>query len=341
MKKIFSIMIVAIMIISLVGCSAESNKASDNGYNSVVGEMAGANGIFGDVQYDEVESESSYSNKEPEINEDYENTDVTEEYLERKIVYTVTTELQTKDFDAAMTAINDNIQKNGGYVQSQKQTDNGNIYNSKYAYRTVRMVVRVPSENLETFLSGLQNDNMYTLSLSKDSKDYSTTYYDKEIRINNLKIQEERLLDMLSKATDLKTMLELEDRLTDVRYEIESLTKEMNIIDANVDYSTVTITMEEVVKYDEVTEEPKTFMERIYEAFKESWNDFANGTQDFAVSFVYAIPTLIILGLIALCIFLVIKTQLKRRKPRQATASVESKTIEDKTDSSKEEGTKK
>ncbi|MBO5656930.1 MAG: DUF4349 domain-containing protein [Agathobacter sp.] len=237
-------------------------------------------------------------------------------YDERKIVYTVTTELQTKNFDAAMESLQKGIQTNKGFIQSQKETNDSGI-NSKYSRRTVTMVVRIPSANLNDFLSGLKNDNMHTLSLSKDSQDLTSAYYDKEIRIESLKIQEERLLDMLSKATDLNTMLSLEDRLTDVRYEIESLTKELNLIDSNVAYSTVTIYMSEVVEYNELAEEPATFGERFAEAIKESWQSFFEGAQDFAIWFIYTIPTLLVLAVIALAIIFFIRGLRKRHKRRQ------------------------
>ena len=154
---------------------------------------------------------------------------------------------------------------------------------------------------------------MYTLSLSKDSKDYSSTYYDKEIRIKNLEIQEERLLEMLQKASDLKTMLDLEDRLTNIRYQIESLTKEINFIDSNVEYSTVTIRMSEVVEYEVIVDEPATFFERIGEAFSDSWKDFADGVQDFVVWFVYSLPTILILSLVTVIIVIIIKKRVKKK----------------------------
>ena len=302
MKKISSILLIIVMLAAMTGCSAGSANdemfAPNNG--SAMDSVVSGDAAFGDSYYGKDET---LQDGAPSINEG--ETD-SEEYLERKIVYTVATELQTKDFDAAMALINSSINEYGGYIQSQKQTDSSGI-GSKYSYRNVTMVARIPSEHLDAFLSGLKNDSIHTLSLSKDSKDYSTTYYDKEIRINNLKIQEERLLDMLSKATDLKTMLELEDRLTDVRYEIESLTKEMNIIDSNVNYSTVTIRMSEVVEYQPVVEEPATFFERIAEAFTESWSDFADGAQDFAVWFVYSLPTFLVLGAIAAVVVIIIK----------------------------------
>ena len=46
-------------------------------------------------------------------------------------------------------------------------------------------------------------------------------YTDYEARLSSLNTQEERLLDMLSKSEDVETLIALEQRLSDVRYEIE------------------------------------------------------------------------------------------------------------------------
>ncbi len=303
-SKLVTLLILLLLIASLVGCGAENGGYMDESYGNASGSGSAGDNIF----------EGEYPDKEDSSTD---GSDATSgDYVERKIVYTVTTQLQTKDFDAAMSLLQTEINDNGGYIQRQKQTDDGGIY-SKYSRRSLTMVVRVPSKNLEAFLSGLKNDNMHTLSLSKDSQDLTTAYYDKEIRINSLKIQEERLLDMLSKAEDLKTLLELEDRLTTIRYEIESLTKELNLIDANVAYSTVTIYMDEVVEYKETVEEPAGFGERIWEAFSGSWKDFYDGVQNFVVWLIYAIPTLLVLAAIAAAIVIfIVKTKKRAQKKR-------------------------
>ena len=311
MKKLLSILLACVLIVAMVGCSASAPKEPNldygGNYGSSTDSVVGGNGILG---------ESAPNQNNPEYGSDTDGEDTTGEYLERKIVYTVTTEIQTKAFNDAMVIINNSINKYHGYIQTQKQTDNSNI-NSHYSRRSVYMVVRIPSDNLDTFLSELKNDCMYTLSLSKDSKDYSTTYYDKEVRVNSLKVQEERLLDMLSKATDLKTLLELEDRLSNIRYQIESLTKEMNIIDSNVNYSTVTINMSEVVEY---VAEPVTFGDRLKTAFAESWDSFVAFLQDAVLWCIYAAPTLVILAAISVGVTLFTKMKLRKKKAKKVAA---------------------
>jgi hypothetical protein len=305
-----------VIVLSFAGCASSK---SENTVHDYVGGMSSSNGDFdyGSANPGISADSSLNTNGNGESFSDKDSSDVEiDNYDERKIVYTVHTTLQTKDFEGAMALINENIDKNNGYVQNQQQENYSNI-TSPYSRRSVSMVVRVPSAKLESFLSGLKNDVLFTLSLSKDSKDYSSVYYDKESRVNTLRVQEERLLDLLSKADDLESMLKIEDRLSNIRYQIESLTKEMNFIDSNVDYATITIKMEEVVEYDKITKEPETFWERFGNAVSDSWEQFVDGCQDFLIWIVYALPALLIVATISLIVIVSVKKS-KRKKLKKA-----------------------
>ena len=325
MKKIVSLLLVCVMICALAGCSA--SKENDYGYvdsfapEMSVGSSSNKNDGFlsGNTSLN-----SGISADTSSKNEGYETTtkpesefeETTQNYQERKIVYSVTTSLQTKKMDEALNLIKTNLSNLGGYIQSEEISNNGS-FNSKYQYRNANLQVRVPSGKLEEFLAGLENENLYTVSLYKDSQDYSEAYYDKETRIANLKIQEERLLELLESASDIKTMLDIEERLSNIRYNIESLTKDMNIIDSKVEYSSVTIKISEVVDYTEIKEEPKSFFEEVKEAVKESWEDFVDGCQDFTIWLIHAFPALVIWAIIIFAIVSIIKKRRNKKKAKR------------------------
>lgn len=308
----------------LTGCA--TNKTSDmkQEVSSTSGVSWYSSGLR--IQADSMVSSNSASKSEsqigtiPAMKNPEAIEDVEQNFVERKIVYSVYTSLQTKDLDVALETLNENISKYNGYIQSQKQYNNGSIYD-KYQRRSTSMIIRVPSQHLESFLNGLENENMYTLSINKESRDYSESYYDKESRINNLRIQEERLLELLKNAQDLESILELERRLSDIRYEIESLTKELRVIDSNVDYSTITLDLEEVIKYDETLEEPETFFERIKEATTESWGNFIEWTQDSIIGVIYLIPTLVVLAIIVPCVIFFVRKLLKKKQQKNQEKS--------------------
>ena len=85
-------------------------------------------------------------------------------------------------------------------------------------------------------------------------------------RINNLKKQENRLLELLSrKDTALKEVLELEQELRRIRTEIEGLEGQKNLYDKQVEYATITINMSEDK---ELYNEPDDIIKPLRIAFK-------------------------------------------------------------------------
>lgn len=326
MKKKISLLLVISFIFALSGCSAQIDKeyVAGDSINS------GVNSDFwGDVSFDGISSNNSANINKPSVTPDSSTPDSstpdssddkdsnfeesTQNFAERKIVYSVNTRLQTKDLNKALDMIKANLTECGGYIQSEEMSNNGSI-DYKYQSRSSYMELRIPSSKLEQFLAGLEHENLYTVSMYKDSMDYSESYYDKESRIASLRIQEKRLLELLEQASDITVMLDIESRLSNIRYDIESLTKQMNIIDSNVDYSTVTIRISEVVDYDEIGEEPKTFFEEIKDAIKESWESFVEGMKDFVIWLILAFPALVIWSMIICGVIIIVKKIRKKKK---------------------------
>ena len=326
-KKLLSLFVVSIMLMSLLtGCGA-SAPSYDNGFSggdslNVMGGVsadssAGLGGIFDGFTSNKSESivtDDYYAPQEPSMKPvetpETEIENPKENYLERKLVYTANIDAQTKDMTQAQKDINKMISDMGGYIESEYSYKNGG-FDYGYTRTTLEMKIRVPSSKYQEFLSGLESENIYINNLNKSSTDYSTAYYDKESRINSLRIQEERLYELLANAQSVEVMLQIENQLANIRYEIESLTKEMRFIDSQVDYSTVNLNLEQVVHYDTSTQEPTNFFEELVETIKDSADEFTDWSKDALFAFIYMFPYLVILLIILLIV-------LKVRKKRKA-----------------------
>lgn len=237
---------------------------------------------------------------------------------ERKIVKTVSLSMETKEFDSAAAALEKAAADLGGYVQSSN-TSNSSYYSyyngTQYKNaRTASYVVRIPAQMTDSYV-GTVSAGMNVTSKSTDVSDISDNYYDIEARLDAYKTQETRLLELLSTSSDLQYLLEVEDKLSEVRYNIESLTAKIRRYDSLVSYSTVNITLSEVIEYTPVTE-PITFGERMGTAFSESWQSFVEGLGDFTVWLTYAFPTLLVIAVIAAVIILIIVLSLKKSRRR-------------------------
>ena len=168
-----------------------------------------------------------------------------------KIIYTASVSIETTEFDKAVAALENQVQKIGGFVESSNVTgdtqynaDGTTTVVNRWAYYTVR----IPCDHFESFLHETEGFGNVT-STSRDAQNVTSAYTDYEARLSSLNTQEERLLDMLAKSEDVETLIALEQRLSDVRYEIESIERNLRNYDMQIKYSTVNLDLREVEVY--------------------------------------------------------------------------------------------
>ena len=162
----------------------------------------------------------------------------------RKWVITMNLTAETEDLDAALTQLSAKIQELNGYVESQSITGSSTASRSRYAYLTIR----VPAEQVDQFaedVSGMTN----LVSTSRRVEDITLSYTDTEGRLNALKTEEARLLELMEQAETMSDLLDIEERLTEVRYQLENYTSTLRLYDNQVDYATVELRVNEVEKY--------------------------------------------------------------------------------------------
>lgn len=238
-----------------------------------------------------------------------------------KIIKTVTMNTETKEYDRALAELDRLITENGGFVESSSTNGQSLDYNGVYR-RSAKYTIRIPAEKLNDFLSASQQLLNVTYSHST-SENITAEYYDIQSRLEVLRTERDALNGMLEKATDVDSMLSIRDRLYNVIEEIESYETRLRVYDSLVSYSTVHMTVDEVVEYTKVQVEEPTWGERLVEAFKESWENFADGFQDFTVGFLYAIPTLLVLAAIATGVILILRAIIRRRRAACVARSAE------------------
>ena len=240
---------------------------------------------------------------------------------ERKIIRTVKMTCETKAYDDATTVIMSALTSHGGYVEASSSKGTG-YDDVKGSERTASYTFRVPAERLDAFLEALRVDGgIRILSQDATSNEITATYYDTVSRLETLEAEKDSLTAMLAGFTDysdISNMLKVQERLYDVIEEIEALQTKLNLYDGQVAMSTVYLTLHEVITYTEVVKPDPTFGERLEKAFKDSWADFGEGCQDFAVWFVEAFPTLLVLavigGVVATVAIILSRRAAKRRR---------------------------
>lgn len=222
----------------------------------------------------------------------------------RKWIITIDMNVETDNLDALMTDLDQKINALGGYVEDQN-IHNGSNYASR-RYRNANLTIRIPDEKVDPFtseVSGMAN----VVSQNLRREDITLKYVATSSRVTALETEEARLLELLAEADNMSDLLEIEARLTDVRYELENYASQLRLYDNQIDYATIYLNISEVQEYTPV-EEP-TFFERIKTTFSNALEDLGNGIVNITVFLVGNSPYILTFGIIALVAF-----KLKKRR---------------------------
>lgn len=225
----------------------------------------------------------------------------------RKIIYNATLWLETKQFDQASADLLEAASQAGAYVQSSESSGSAEQGN-----RSVYYTLRVPAENYSEFLNAAaQAANL--IRRSESSQDVTAEYVDLEARLASLEQQRQRLDELAAQAESLEDLLAIESQRSEVQYQIESYTGQMNVLQDQISYSTVDVYLDEVT---ELTPQSPSFISRVGSAFRGSWNGFVSVVQELVIGLIYLLPFLVVAAVvIALVVLLARRAAKKRPQP--------------------------
>ena len=321
------------------GCGASSNggaKRQDYATPEAApgyGYVSDSSNYYDDYDYPEVPNYANAgktgSSSLGELTEGMMNANANSEF--DKIIYTANVDLETLEFEETISALYKLIEANGAFIETSSVS--GTNYNAKYyygysSYRTAYFTIRVPKENFSGLTGALSSIGNVTQSRTS-ADNITASFLDTESRLKAYRTEESNLLEMMEKADTVEDMITIQDRLSWIRYEIESLTSQLKNWQNRVDYSTLNLNITEVKEY---TEEPvieKTFGEEIRDGFNSSVKWLKQALRDIVVFIVSSLPVLvlpIIILIPAAIILIIVLLSVKSRKKKKARkAEAESK----------------
>lgn len=232
---------------------------------------------------------------------------------DQKLIKRVNIDAETEDLQALLPQLTNKISELGGYIESQ-ELYNGSQYAS-YRSRSINMTVRIPADRLSDFtdqVEGVSN----VVNYSETTDDVTLQYVDTESRVKALEVEQDRLLELLAKAENMTDLLEIESRLTEVRYELESYASQLRTLQNQVSYATVYLYINQVKVYTEV--EPQTVWQRIGSGFSENLRDIGENLTDFFVWITVYSPQLLFWAAVIAVAVLFLRRRFRRVKVKKA-----------------------
>ncbi len=308
MKKERLLLLLLAAALTLSGCGA----ASESGTVSNFAESSVSSGDYNDAAYT---GDDLYSYKKGDASADTEEAssdsgDTYQSAVEEtgtKLVVTASYSVETKDLDALLATVKTKTKDLGGYIESSNisngytdtpEDDPGIVYYSSEDSRTytsnsryATLVVRIPADQLDAFTAdALQGTNITDQSTTTD--DITLQYVDTKSQIDALKTEQENLISMMDKAESVDDLIQIENALTDVRSQLQSLESQKKVMDNQVAYSTVNLDITETTEYT-VSEENLTFGERLKRGFADSASSFALHMKNLALGFLSNLPMIL------------------------------------------------
>ena len=292
--------ILAAALLALILTACGGGGGVSNGVASSA-PMAAENGIYGGTAMEEAEDD--FAGTAPETPQE------APEGREEKVIHTARLELETTDFDQAAAALEKLAGDLEGYFESSSVGDRGS------GYRWADYTVRVPAERYQTFLNQA-GELCHETWRSTDRQNISETYYDTAGRLKTQQIKLERLQELLAKADNMADIITIESAISETEWMIEDLSGTLRHYDAQVDYATVYISLQEVYRLSNVEEPAAGLSGRLSTAFADGLRAFGTGLENLAVALAYGWIWVLLIAAAAVVAVRVLRGRIRRRRKK-------------------------
>lgn len=309
-RKTFAVCLAALMLV-LAGCgggNGMSNTASGatGGGMATTDSAAGGSNGFWDM------NNGAYAPETPRAPamEEAQSSSIYQD-PGAKLIRRAEFSIQTERFDESVTALNQLVANCGGYFETASVYGGGR--RDANANRWGEYIVRVPAEKYNQFFTGA-GELGYVTGRSESSEDVGERYYDTEARLKTQRTKQERLLALLEKAETMEDIISLENALSEVEYQIEQYSSTLNRYDALINFSTFTITLNEVGQVTQEVGETASLGTRMAAGVQSSFRGLVQGGRDFLIWASYNLFLVIILAALVVVVVIVGKREFKKAR---------------------------
>jgi hypothetical protein len=228
--------------------------------------------------------------------------------LSEKIIYSAEAHIETIEFDATIEKVYDMLEFHGAFIENSYVEGGDNN-------RSASFTLRVPRESFAAMTDSLPELGKL-LSVGSNAVNIQTQYTDAESRLATYRTEEERLLAMLSDVNDVESMIAIESRLSDVRYELESLTSRLRDWDNQVNYSSVSLYIREVKQLSDQLQPSAGYAQELKSGFVATLRGIGAFFMEVFKFVVITLPALVLLAIVAVVALILVKRARARRAKR-------------------------
>ena len=318
MKKTTALLLALLMMLSLCACGSSTSS----NYAKAAGDSASYNSSY-EAAYAEpaaydMDEYGGFSAVATEEGRDAESD--APEVDPEKIIYSSDVTVETTSFDETVARVEGMTKEYGGWIESSS-VNGANFYDVSRGYsrnRSASFSLRIPSSRFNEVMGKLSELGNIPYSHTY-TENVTAQYYDVQARLTAYQAQETRLLEMMELAETVEDVILLESRLSELRYQIESLQSTLKNWDRRVSYSSVYLTVKEVQEYTPEPEVRVSYGEELIGALKDGIVGVGEFLKGLLLFLVEILPALVILVPLGWLLVKLVKKIHRWRKARKET----------------------
>ena len=232
----------------------------------------------------------------------------------RKVIKNAFVHLDIENYDEKFEQIINLVNMNGGYIEHSDTQYKYYIPDRlEESLKIGSITARIPENIFLSIVDQVKNIGIVT-NFGLGGQDITMQYRDTANEVENLKIQEERLREIMNKAINVKDILEVERELSRVRGNINRMTGDIKRWDDLVGLSTIHISLNEVVPKDKkIQPVSDNIWEKASKGFIRTINSMVSILEAGFVGFISILPLILVVLIILVPIILFIK-RIRRRE---------------------------
>lgn len=214
--------------------------------------------------------------------------------LDRKIIQSSSLDVEVDEGEVGRT-FQDIIriaQTNGGFVASS-------TFSNLDEQQIADLTIRVPGDRYQDVLARIRLMGTVTQEGS-DANDITEEFTDLQARLRTLEATERRYLELLGQAVTINDILLVQDRLDDVRGQIEQIQGRVNLLNQLTDLATITVHLRSVAAVAEPPADTGGMLDSVTTAWGQSLDalrGLATGLLVAAAFSWWLLPPLLVLGI--------------------------------------------
>ncbi len=240
--------------------------------------------------------------------------------VEPQIITTADVGLQVEDITAATAQLTIFAQNHDGYVASQSVGSGGGMTEPLAADVRVDygyISLRIPESDIDAAIADLA-DLGTVVSQSVNRTDVTAQSVDLQARVDSLSTSVVRLQDLMKASGSVADLVAAESALAERQAELESLQQQLASLQDQVAMSTLSVNLS--LKSTSVAADPAGFGD----GFWSGWNGLIAAGNALLIALGFAVPWLVVIGVILLIVLPIIRAvQNRRRARREASGEAE------------------